>query len=319
MRRENLETVRLSDIGSDERFRITTRTDNDMLCESVRYTGLICPPILLQTDKEFVTVCGFRRIDVCRCLDVSDIPAMVLPIGTSDFECVTLAITDNALQRTLNLIEISRSLNLLSSLSDNEKDLSRAASSLGLPSNLSLIRKIKPLCLLPISVQEGILSESVALPIAQELQDMTADEAIAVATMFRQLSPSLNKQREILILIKEIALRENISLSTLIGELENMINDQDADKNQKIQKIRLCLKQRRYPALSRAEADFELMVKKLELGHGIDLIAPKYFEGREYTVALRFKTLGELKQHASRLDRMMLDPEFMGAFPASAR
>ena len=317
MRSEKLETVRLSDIGSDERFRITTRTDNDLLCESVRYAGLISPPILLQTISGFAIVCGFRRISVCRSLEMTDIPARVLPIGTSDSECVKLAITDNALQRSLNLIEISRSLNLLSSFSDNEKELSRAALSLGLPANPSLIRKIKPLCLLPVSVQEGILSECIALPIAQELQGLTNQEAIAIADMFRELNPSLNKQREILMLTKEIALRENISLSTLTGQLENMINDPDADKNQKIQKIRLYLKQRRYPALSRAETDFEHIMKKLQLGNGLDLIAPKYFEGREYTVALRFKTLEELRQNASMLDRMMLDPGFIDALSAS--
>ncbi len=317
MRSEKLETVRLSDIGSDERFRITTRTDNDMLRESIRYAGLISPPILLQMLSGFMIVCGFRRISVCRSLGMTDIPARIMPIGTGDVECVKLAITDNALQRSLNLIEISLSLNLLSPFSDNEKELSRVATSMGLPSNLSLIRKIKPLCLLPISVQQGILSESVALPIAQELQGMTDQESVAIAEMFRELNPSLNKQREILTLIKEIALRENISLSTLTGQFEDMIKDPDADKNQKIQKIRLCLKQRRYPALSRAEADFERVVKNLHLGSGLDLIAPKYFEGREYTVALRFKTLEELRQNASRLDRMMLDPGFIDTLSAS--
>lgn len=314
-----METIRLSDIGSDERFRITTRTDNDSLRESVRYAGLVSPPILLQSDTGFVIISGFRRIAVCRALEISDIPVRILPVGTDDFDCVKLAITDNALQRNLNLIEISRSLNLLSPFFDNEKDISRIASSLGLPANPSLIRKLKPLCLLPQSVQEAILSESVALPVAQELQDMGNDDAIVMADMFRRLNPSLNKQREILTLIKEIALRENISLSALIGGIENMISDPDADKNQKLQKIRLYLKQRRYPALSRAEADFGLMVKKLELGSGLELIAPKYFEGKEYTFALRFRTLEELKQQASRLDRIMSDPGFAEIFPVSAR
>ncbi|NJL59041.1 MAG: ParB N-terminal domain-containing protein [Desulfobacteraceae bacterium] len=226
--------ITLSRISPDERFRISTRTDCDDLCDSVRQIGLINPPILLPSDTDFVLISGFRRIEACRKIGMTDIPARI--VNLADIEALKLAISDNVFQRALNLIEISRSLHKLSDFINNDNELSNIAASLGLPSTLSLIRKLKNLCQMPQVLQEGILSEAVALPTAIELQKIDPHDALAIAELFKQLTPSLNKQRELLTLLQEISIREDIPIRSLLNDVNDLLTDSEADRNQMLKK-----------------------------------------------------------------------------------
>ena len=228
--------------------------------------------------------------------------------NVSKIEALKLAISDNSFQRTLNLIEISRSLRKLSDFIDNDNELGQLAASLGLPSTRSLIRKLRTLCQMPRILQESILSEALALPTAIELQNFDQDDAIAIAELFIQLMPSLNKQREVLSFLQEISIRDDIPIRSLLDELNNQFTDSESDRNQMLNKIRLYLKQRRFPALSRAETRFGEWVKKSELGNGIELIPPKYFEGKTYTFSIQFSTLDELYRQKARLDQIVGNP-----------
>lgn len=296
------ECVSLAKICPDERFHITTRTDCDDLCNSVRHIGLINPPIVLSYESGFIVVCGFRRIEACRHLQLTNITVRIT--DASESECLKTAISDNAFQRTLNLIEISRSLHKLSKFYENN-ELSGISECLGLPATPSLIRKLKILCKMPQSFQDGILSEAVALPTALELQKIEQKEAVAIAELFIQLVPSLNKQREILTLLQEISVREDIPIQNILDNINNIMQDSEPDKNQKLRKIRSYLKQRRFPTLSHAEEQFEKSLKQLKLGAGLDLIPPKYFEGDTYSFSLQFRTLEELYRQKARLDQAL--------------
>lgn len=298
--------INLSQISPNEYFRITTRTDCDDLCDSVRQIGLINLPILLSSDTDFIIISGFRRIEACRKLGMTEVRAKLANV--SKIEALKLAISDNSFQRTLNLIEISRSLRKLSDFIDNDNELGQLAASLGLPSTRSLIRKLRTLCQMPRILQESILSEALALPTAIELQNFDQDDAIAIAGLFIQLMPSLNKQRELLSFLQEISIRDNIPIRSLLDELNNQFTDSESDRNQKLNKIRLYLKQRRFPALSRAETQFGEWVKKSELGNGIELIPPKYFEGKTYTFSIQFSSLDELYRQKARLDKIVENP-----------
>ncbi len=303
--------IQLSCIDSgDNTYRITTKTCIDDLIDSIKNVGLMAPPILMKKTYKLIIVCGFRRVAACQSLGWSNIEARVLDSSTKKLECVKLAITDNALQRPLNLIESSRALYMLSSFIKDNKSLSKEASLLGLPENPSIIKKIKNICLLPEPIQNCILSNTISLAMALELGTLAKDEGVAFANLFHDLKLGLNKQREVIILVKEIALREDISIMNVLNEtdLQKILNCEDLDRNQKTQKIRFYLKQRRFPAITSAKREFEKNVKKLKLGTDIRLIHPNNFEGAIYTLNLYFKNLIELKDRKATLDQIIQNP-----------
>jgi hypothetical protein len=223
-----------------------------------------------------------------------------------------LAIAENALQRSLNLIETSRCLQKLSLYITNNRQLAESASSLELPRNPAIIDKIKSLGLLPQPIQRSILADTISLAMAKELESLEADCAIAFTRLFDQLKIGLNKQKEIVTLVKEIARREGLSMQEVMKDNHfiKIMAHPDLDRGQKSRKLRSYLRQRRYPRLAAAEKKFEIHRKNLNLGNDIKLIPPKEFEATTYGLNLTFTNLEHLKSLQARLAKIIQQPDF---------
>jgi len=295
----------------NDAFRITTREDVAELAVSIQSDGLIVPPtLIMEKHSTYVIVSGFRRVAACQKLGCNEIDARMLDSKTAPLACLRLAIAENAFQRQLNLIEISRALQKLASFFGGDHQLAQAASTLGLPANQSIIKKIKDLCLLPWSVQCSILNEAISLSMAVELGKLDPESALAFASLFDQLKFSLNKQKEILTLAAEIARRENNSVRHVIKapRLQMIIDDEDLDRAQKERQIRACLRQWRFPQIVEAEKNYQIHHKQLKLGSDIKLIPPKGFEGNTFALNLNFTSLAHLRQLRDTIDQLIKHP-----------
>jgi len=308
------QTVPLAQVNlQNDDFRITTREDIDDLVASIQHAGLLTPPFVIKQTSGYTIVSGFRRVAACRKMGWHAIMVRILEPERSHLDCLRLAIADNALQRPLNLIETSRALQKLSSFLGNIKQLAEAASTCGLPTNHSIINKIKSLCLLPLPIQNSILKDTISLTMANELAMLEPDTAVVFARLFEQLKLSLNKQKEMITLISEIAHREDISVRQVLAHetFQNIINDDELDRGQKGRQIRSCMRQWRFPRIVQAEENYNIHLKKLKLGHDIKLIPPKEFEGTTYTLNLNFTSIANLKTLQSMLDKIIRHPSFV--------
>jgi len=306
-----IKTVSLLSIDSeDNTYRVTTKTKLDDLINSINKVGLINPPLLIAKGSAFIIICGFCRIEACRYLGWAALEAKILDSDIGRLQCAKIAIADNTTQRQLNLIEKSKALSMLSLFYKDSISLSTAALELGLPENPDLIKKIKNICCLPLFVQDRILSNSIPLSIAVELGMLEHDAATLLANLFHEFKLSLNKQKEIITLIKEIAFLEKISIMEALRKCDfpDILNRDDIDRTQKTQIIRAYLKQRRFPEITRAKREFENNVKELKLGSGIKLIQPADFEGQTYMLNLRFNTIKELQERAVKLNSIVKNP-----------
>jgi ParB family chromosome partitioning protein len=277
---------------------------------SIHHVGMLNLPLLAEKQTGYKIVCGFRRIEACRRLNWTDVEVRILESDIKKVECITYAITDNSFQRPLNLIEQSRAINLLYPFFKNFSDLDKELSAMGLPDNPSIIKKIKDLCHLPESVQNGILSNTISLAMALELGRLQQNAGEGFTKLFKTLKLSLNKQKELLTLVKEISLREDIPILEVIRNdmFQKILTNEDLDRNQKTHKIRIYLKQRRFPVITAAEKEFKNQLKKLNLGSGAKLIPPDNFEGATYILKLFFKNLTELKAHHASIDALIKNP-----------
>jgi len=307
------QTVPLARINlRNDDFRITTNEDVEELLSSIQHVGLISPPLLIKQNSGHAIVSGFRRVAACRRLGWSEIIARILEPEFDHQACLRLAIADNALQRPLNLIETSRAVQKLSVFSESLKELAETASACGLPTNHSIINKIKNLCLLPLPIQNSILKDTISLTMANELARHESDTAVDFVRIFEQLKLSLNKQKEIITLIGEIAHREGTSIRQVLAfdTFQQILTDKDLDRGQKVRKIRSFLRQRRFPRIVKVEQNYYTHLKKLKLNHDIKLIPPKEFEGTTYTLNLNFSSLAHLKILQSTLDKIIQHPSF---------
>lgn len=307
----NYRMVSLADVSSDDgTFRITTRTDIEDLINSIKQLGLIQPPVLVSGFAGYKIVCGFRRITACRALGWSRITARILAETADRFQMAQLAIADNAWQRSLNLLETSRALTLLADVCPDQRRFAQAASALGLPVNPSLVAKVKKICRLSRGIQESIVNGTIGMSMALALAELDQPAGEAVLGLFNELKVGLNKQRELLILLKEIAGREGRSVQQLIAEkpLQEILANTRLDRAVKRQKIRSFLQQRRYPSISKAAADYAQRIKLLELGSNIDLIPPKNFEDTAFTLTLRFNNRENLADLKKKIEELIAHP-----------
>jgi ParB family transcriptional regulator, chromosome partitioning protein len=304
--------IRLSLIRiENQKYRITTQKNVDSLVRSLQSVGLINALVILPENDGFIILSGFRRFEAAQNLGWTKIQASVLPLDTPQKECVRLCISDNSFQRPLNLIETSKALALLKESFINPEAVMEEASTLGLPAGMKYLKKIEPLCRMPGPVQNGILSDSISLSTAWQLLHMPENEAIAFAEFFESLNCSLNKQREIIILIQEISILENKPISMILAEdcVKNIVSDNNMDKNVKTRQLRSDLRRRRYPHISQAEKTFFTKIDKLGLSERFRLTPPQDFEGDSFRLTLDFKNLQELRKHQKKLDEIISHPE----------
>jgi len=298
------------DIDSrDKTYRITTETRCEDLVASIESLGLIHLPFIRKKGLRFIIVGGFRRIAALKKLGIAPVKARLL---AGHVACARVAIADNSLQRQLNLVEMSRALHLLADISHDAEHLAEQAAALALIENPRLMEKIKPLCRLPGFIQKGIVSGSISLTMALELGALSSAAAKALVGLFAGLKLGLNRQREMLTLLREISLRDEIPLQAVIGEdrLQGLFRAEELDLPQKTREILELLRQRRFPSITAAGDRFERLKKDLKLGSGIKLIAPKNFEGTEYNLNMSFNSLSELKDRRDGVQQLLKNPTF---------
>jgi ParB family chromosome partitioning protein len=308
-----VENVALARIDpADETLRITTAAGTDDLCRSIGTLGLLTAPILQAVRGAYRVVSGFRRIAACRRLGRTVIPARLLGPEAAPLVVVRLAIAENSGQRPLNLIEQSRAIALLAAVLPPDADPGQALASLGLSVNSALARKIGLLSGLADVIQEGVLAGNLSLAMALELGGMPTGEGRLLAELFAELKPSLNKQREILSLATEIALRDGTDLVALFSSqpIAGIRSAPEMDRNQKLRQIRSILHQKRYPELSRFEGRLTEALGRLKLVPGLSLTPPRHFESPTWTATLAFDSPAALGAAHRALGRLMGDPAF---------
>ena len=94
----------------------------------------------------------------------------------------------------------------------------------------SIIDKMIGLVRLPLPIQEGILDDTLALSMAVELGAMDAADAVEFTRLFQLLKLSLNKQREMLTLVKEISRREDIRIHFMSNFFKHLFDIYSAHK-----------------------------------------------------------------------------------------
>lgn len=299
------------DIG-DESYRITTNRQSTDLAGSIGRIGLIHAPILFQKEHAFVIVSGFRRINACAGLDRRSVQAFLVEPDSSELDRVCLAITENATQRALNLIELSRACQKLSRLIEDENEFFRIVRILGIDENRKYIKKVLKVGHMPGPLQDSILDHSISLPMALELEFLDSEEILKIIAIFRQIKGGLNIQREILVHMREIARRENTSIQAILDSrsIAVWLEDPNQDRAVKTKKIRKYLKERRYPELSGYENQFNHVLS--QFNHlGVDIIPPKHFEGTVYQVNLSFRNPEELESKTAALQKIIENQEFL--------
>jgi ParB family transcriptional regulator, chromosome partitioning protein len=308
------ETIELGRVDSaDTTYQISTQKSVEDLKASIRRGGLLSPPLLRSVDAgRLIIVSGFRRISACRELGWDRIDARIVSSAVNDLDCCRLAIADNTNNRVLNTIEQSVAISKLSLFFDDDQILSREVQKSGLHVNPELVKKLKKLTTLYSELLDPIISGVLSLTIALELGNLDRDAALMFLHLFETLKPTLNHQKEMLTMAREISMAGHVPIFQLIKEVigTDMLDDRNLDRPQKIQTIRDQLQRLRYPEMVRFEKTFQERLQRLNLPESIRLIPPVNFEGTNFTLSFTFQNINQFKSGNEFLCRLANNPDF---------
>jgi len=296
----SLEQVELQTIDlTDSFFQISLPKDLTLLCQSIEKIGVMHPPVLQKhsvTTASYRVISGFQRVFACQEIGLSKIPVHVMGSDVSLLDCAKWAIADNRSQRTLSPLEQSKALALIENTMPPNLSIGDIAQSLGLPSTKKAMDKIRPLCHMPDFIQQGIVHEYIALPIAHSIAQLPETDARSYTQLFKQLKAGVNVQREILSTCDEIARRDHKQVPEILAPVQSILTQFADDRQQRIQSTRLFFKAQRFPNLTDMEQRVTAQIMKLNFKSQIQLIPPPYFENKSWRVEINFKDIDELSQ-----------------------
>jgi len=298
---------------NDTTFKITTDVSSGDLVNSIKNVGLLSLPILVRKSAEqYTVISGFRRIDACRMLGWERIDARIAPARADNANFLMLAIADNTHSRQLNVIEQATAISKLSKYYADNTDLGREAKKAGLPVNPGLVNKLKKINAAHDELKIKMAADVISLTIGLELADLDQTSAIALIRIIEELKLTLNHQKEVLRLVKEISRIKNMPLIDIINDVivSKGMNHPELDRNRKIQIIRQTLKQIRYPEIVRCENKYADLRHRLHLPESIHLIPPADFEGNDYSIHLNFSDLSQFQTIAETLNQLQNHPDF---------
>ncbi|WP_028323751.1 ParB/RepB/Spo0J family partition protein [Desulfatirhabdium butyrativorans] len=291
------QTVEIDRIDrADRSLAITTKTAIEELARHIGHFGLLAPPLVRERQGRLGIVAGFRRIDACHLLGWRTLAVRVME--ASDAACIEAAIADNTGERALDWIETMRAYALLRRQYPDEPTLVDRAQALGLPASADVLRKVADLALLPEQLQHWLLADVLPLSMALELGKLSLPDALAVGGLFEKLKLGLNKQRELLGYLQEIAGRDRREIHRLLAdrEIADILEDERIDSPRKAHLIRNVLRKCRYPKISAFGERYRKRLAELRLPRGIALTPPENFEGGIWRWAIDFEKIPELRE-----------------------
>ena len=297
-------------------YKITTPKPIEGLVESIDRFGLLSPPILQSYNNGYIVVGGFHRIYAGRKIGWNDIEARVMGADSKKIDCLKVSIADNIYHREMNLIEQSIALSKLACFCEAESDFINSAKVFGFSDNPSYLNKLLKLHTLIPELQQSILSGAIPMTIALEIGSFDQESMSQIIDLFARLRPTLNQQKEMLSMLKEISKVRNSPVEKILKEknILDIINHPDLARAQKIKDLRAFFKNMRLPFLTSYYERFNALITRLELPDKLKLIPPENFEDVDYSMTLRFDSFQEFESSLEVLKRLSGNVEFKAIF-----
>jgi ParB-like chromosome segregation protein Spo0J len=296
---------------TDKNFMITFIPTLAPLLNSIQMAGLLDPLILRERgDSKYQIVCGFKRAEALRQLAITEAQAVVYHEGDLDnLQALLLNIGHN-LTRPLNLVEKAQILEKLLAFGVTEKEvIDRYLPLLGLQPNARILKQVTSLLELKQGLREYIVRQNLTLSTSVLFTLLDKEAQGAILPLLEALRPGENRVKEMISFLREISLRDGVSVSSVLAEekLGKILDDPDTPRPQRIERLRKILKEMRFPRLTAMEEKFAQYKRSLSLPPHITFHPPPLFEGEEFRMELRFKDFRAFRELVTKLHQIAED------------
>ena len=310
MMSEQLYQINICDIDlSDQRYKISFAHDCDVkfLAQSIKETGLIYPPIVIQSDDKYIIVSGFNRINACILNQEDTISVHKINSDASEYQCFVKAITALAFKRQLSQAELIISIKYLDKLLDTKQIADKSAAIFNMTFNVRFIKDLSDIATLPEPALDLMHQGNISFKTAKKMLSFQKESIKSFLKIFAKIKASNNKQLEIMQYVVEISKRDVIELESFLKnqEIEAIILDQNKEPVLKTKLLRDYLYEQRFPNLSKVRKTVQKKINNLKLGNKIRFSPPENFENQNYSVSFNAKNYSEFKANIQILNSVL--------------
>lgn len=298
MKFSNVSEIPLTDIDSEDLL-----TDFSMdgcpekLMDSVKVIGVRNPICIYASGNRYAIVSGHKRFQAAPRAGLTTVPAFIVP-ELDDASRLVINLNENFGQRHYSDIEKGGILNKLTqagvsdeTIIDEYMPLLELERSKKLFLDLSGVEKLSP--------KLKKLLHRAGVPVKTFNTFYKWANLTAAENLFSALKPGVNKWRDLLDLIDEVAARENTTQGDIIDDIQKTLTDLPAP--QRYDQIHKALHNRRYPVLSDMRKQVARALDEMELDDKTRLRFQDTFESNELKLELKFQSEKELSQQVEKI------------------
>lgn len=329
--KKNYKEINTRDILLNQKpFSFSFPEFDQNLLDSISNIGLINPPILLLgKNNKFLIVSGLRRVLVCKKSGVEKLPCFIIKEKVADYEnFILLNLRINLSHRELNDVEKANLFKLLIEAGvTRENIIKKYMPELKLEKSRKIYEDI--MCLHSLDIKSKMKLNEWGLPLqtSAALARYSKADRDAIIKLAETLSPGINRLKEIIMLLEDIALAQKCSIADIIKmhspvqDLNNnvsankySVHDFRSRKKEQVENLRHKLRELKYPQLAGLENKWNKCVRNLHLPPNIkirppaslDLTAiPSQGSGEKIKIEISFSTKKTITLSIQKLDEIL--------------
>ncbi len=292
---------------SDKTYCMSYFFDVTVLQESLQAVGQIQPIwVEKRPDGQFRVVSGFRRLEAARLLGWQTLVVEILPAKADwQLERYKRVLFENLALRPFNWVEKATIIQRLGHLFGvSEESLVRDwFPVLKIGSNRKWLTWLAAITDYEPEVQEAIARDALTFDLFEFLPALDSESRVLLTRLFRTLNLGKNRQKEFFTLLRDVALREELSLAEVLKkeEIQTIWKRDSHSLGQKTQEVRTVLRRWRYPYFSKTDERFRQIVRDLRLPPVVQLRPPPNFEGEKFRLEFSFRTEEDFAEIVSKL------------------
>lgn len=300
MKFSSVSEIPLTDIDVENRL-----TDFSMdgcpekLTDSIKVIGIRHPISVCPYGYRYSIVSGHKRFQAAPRAGLNLIPAFIIP-ELDDAARLVINLNENFGQRHYSDIEKGGILNKFRHAGVSDKTIiSEYMPLLGLERSKKIFLDLSSVKSLSLNMQ--ILLHRAGVPVKTFSSFYNWDDLTLAENLFSTLKPGVNKWRDLLELVNEVAVRENTRQESILArdDIQKILTT--SNMPQKYDDIHKILYNLRYPVLSDMRKQILCALDKIELDENTKFRFQDTFESNELKLELKFQSEKELSRQVEKI------------------
>ena len=302
MKFSNVSEIPLTDIDIED---LLTNFSMDgcpeKLMDSVKVIGIRNPICIYASGNRYAIVSGHKRFQAAPRAGLTTVPAFIVP-ELDDASRLVINLNENFGQRHYSDIEKGGILNKLTQAGvSDETIINEYMPLLELERSKKLFLDLSGVEKLSSTLKK--LLHRAGVPVKTFNTFYKWDSLTEAENLFSILKPGVNKWRDLLDLIDEVAARENTTQGDIISrdDIQKILTSSDVPAPQRYDQIHKTLHNLRYPVLSDMRKQVARTLDEMELDDKTRLRFQDTFESNELKLELKFQSEKELSQQVEKI------------------